>query len=388
MARFKRANQAKDNEQMTGNMQDYAYVTGTGEFADKNDRNFGQSASRSLYSNFANMTGTEMTKRDLLSSRLWYGVPQLTDEQLSMFDAAYTGHTFIFVVNVPKFMTSGIYKGTNMHQQIRNLKAVIERASTSFDGASEITVNAAQQDDGNSQKVDHVTSVTKDQSTISIGLHEFAGLPVKNALESWVTGIQDYKSGHGGYHGNLGIPGGWSIANHTMSILVVQVNPSWTVVQDAAYYYNMVPTSVPFDHFSWQKREYGIVQDLNISFTCNEERSPMIMHVAERFMNNRVLSMVETSVFNQNQFVQDTFMAGEDKTLEVSGRESMLKSGVGEDTILDKYQFNIGVDSTDTDGGDIGKAYTSEFNNVITSGTKVNQSSFKEEEMNYNKYGK
>lgn len=307
--------------------------SGSAREANDGNPNWGADAKRSVYNAFVSQTGKEVSGRNLLTSRLWHGVPQLSEEQMSMFEAAYTGHTFIFVVNVPKFMTTGIYKDTNMHYAMKNLKAVIERASTGFSGASNITAQNQDQEDGNGRKVSHIVNVTKEQNNVSIRLHEFAGLPVKNAIELWLTGIYDYRSQHGNYHGNLGIAGGWQLANHSMSMLVVQVTPDWTTIQDAAYYYNMVPTEVPFDHFNWTKGEQTIVDDYDIEFYANEERSPAVMYAAEKYMNNRVLSMVATSVYNSRQFVVNNFgdypYAG-------------FKANIGEQsTIIDNTQYNM-----------------------------------------------
>lgn len=305
-----------------------------------NTANWGEGAKRSMYHASANQAGTSLSSRNLLTSRLWHGVPQLSDEQLSMFEAAYTGHTFIFVVNVPKFMTTGFYANKDMHYQMKNLKAVIERASTGFSGAQNIIANSADQDDGNGRKVSHIVNVTKEQGNISLRLHEFAGLPVKNACENWLTGIYDYRSQHGNYHGNLGIKGGWCLANHSMSILVVQVTPDWTTIQDAAYYYNMVPTEVPFQHFDWTKGEQTIVDDYDLEFFANEERSPAIMYAAEKYMNNRVLSMVATSVYNSRQFVVHDFDSqasdGFAANLQEYGANTPNAS-----TIIDKKQYNM-----------------------------------------------
>lgn len=308
--------------------------------------NWGEQASRSLYSVMANHSDNRLASRSLINSRLWHGVPQLTTEQMNMFEAAYTGHTFIFITEMPKFMTSGIFLNTNLHYQAKNLKAIIERASTSFDGASNIEVDAVEMNNGNSRKISHIAGVHKDQNPVSLTLHEFAGLPVKNALEAWVTGVFDYRSEHGHYFGNLGIPGGWCLANHTMAMLVVQVDPSWQTIQDAAYYYNMFPQDVPFDNFNWRKGEHELIDNLQITFIANEERSPMIMYAAERYMNNRILSMVGTSVYNSRQFVVDDFYNGEIP----KDYEGFLQNINRHDDdhpnnhpILDKQQYNIQV---------------------------------------------
>lgn len=330
-----------------GNRETYAYRTKfySAEPSDKDTPNWGQQAQRSIYNVFANQVDDQIKGRDLLHSRLWHGVPQLSSEQMEMFEAAYTGHQFIFVVDMPKFMTNGIYKNKNLHYQARNLKAVIERASTGFSGPSNITADFGDVNDGNGRKLSHVTAITKEQNDITLRLHEFAGLPVKNALESWMTGTYDYKSEHGHYFGNLGIPGGWCLANHTASILVVQVDPSWQVIQDAAYYFNMFPTEVPFDHFEWTKGEHTIVDDYSITFRCNEERSPMIMYAAERYMNNRILSMVATSVYNSRQFVVDDF-APYTSPLDYDGFKSNITDktkAIDSTSIIDEKQYNIKI---------------------------------------------
>lgn len=313
-----------------------------GDEKPNSNSNWGKGASRSLYSVFSNGGGNEARNRDLLKSRLWKGVPQLSIDQLKAFEAAYTGHQFLFVIDVPKFMTTGIYADTNMHQHMKNLKAVIERASTGFSGMSPIQVNFDTMQDGNGRKMDYVTSVVKENQSVSIKLHEFRGLPVRNALEAWVTGIYDYRSEHGSYHGNLGIPGGWCAANHTMQLLVVQVDPSWTEIQDAAFYYNMVPEEVPFDMFSWTKGEHEIVPDYDISFRCNEERSPAVMYAAEKYMNARILTMVETSVFNSRQF--NVFG---DYNTEYINAQHTNEAG-GSDNIIDEHQYNIKITNTDS----------------------------------------
>lgn len=302
--------------------------------------NWGKGATRSVYSVFSNGSDNEATARDLLKSRLWKGVPQLTTEQLKAFEAAHTGHQFFFVVDMPKFMTQGIYGPkngvcTNMHQHAKNIKAIIERCCMGFNGPSDITADFDTVNDGNSRKIDHVTRVYKDQSDISLTLHEFAGLPLKNGIEAWLTGIFDYRSEHAHYHGNLGIPGGWCLANHSMSLLVVQTDPTWTVIQDAAYYFNMVPESVP-SNFDYTKGDHSIVADYQLNFKCNEERSPAIMYAAEKYMNARILSLVETSVFNSRQFVASTFESG---TLARTGFDDETKSD-GSAYILDRTEYN------------------------------------------------
>ena len=102
----------------------------------------------------------------------------------------------------------------------------------------------------------------------------------------------------------------------------------------------MVPTEVPFEHFEWTKGEQTIVDDYSINFRCNEERSPMITYAAERYMNNRVLSMVATSVYNSRQFVANDFM-DEKTSYEMESFNSYLEDGNFE--YFDPEQYNISI---------------------------------------------
>ena len=144
--------------------------------------NWGAGASRSVYNVFTNSGDNDARQRDLLSSRLWKGVPQLSEEMIRAFEAAYTGHTFIFITTMPRFMTQGIYADTNMHQHAKNIKSIIENASTGFSGPSNMVMEFGEQQDGNGRKLSHPTRVTKEQTDVTIRLHEFAGLPLKNGI--------------------------------------------------------------------------------------------------------------------------------------------------------------------------------------------------------------
>lgn len=259
-------------------------------------------AGNGIYNAFNDPIGSLASRRSLINSRLWHGVPQLTEEQMRLFEAAYSGHQFFFVTKLPAFMTTGIYKpGTNVNTHAQNLKAIIERCCKGFNGASSISINDAEQTDGNNgNKITHISGVRKEQSDISLELHEFAGLPLKNALETWLTGVFDIRSQHGNYLGNLGIDGGWCLANHTMSMLVVQVDPSWTEIQEAAYYCNMVPSEVDFSFFQYTKGNSEIVEHGAVNFNCNEIRCEQVNEAAIALMNNRILRYVQDTVYNTN----------------------------------------------------------------------------------------
>lgn len=268
---------------------------------------WGSGASPSLYNVNNDLSTTKLDGRKLSNSRLWFGVPQLSDDQIRMFEAAYTGHQFIFITMVPKFMSTGIYgNGSMPYEQIMTLKHFMEKMSTSISGMPQISAEEQTMKNGSS-KLSFITNVTEEVSTINVTVHDVAGLPIKNSIELWLKGTIDPKSKHGNYLGNLGIDGGWCLANHTMSMLVVNTDPSWTVVQDAAFAYNMWPTEKDNDILNWSKGEYGIVDNVQVAFNCNLERSPRVNDIAVQYMNTRILQFAKTSVFNSREFQVSEF---------------------------------------------------------------------------------
>lgn len=223
-------------------------------------------------------------------SRLWQGVPDMTTANIRAFDPAYQGHTFLFVTGTPVFLEAAYDTTGTGAQHMTNLTTLIQEASTGFSGQNNKVVNFVEQTDGYSnRKMSHPTSVTKDIDEITVKLHEFKGLVLKNAIEYWVDGIYDEKSQVAHYYGAISTLE-FSIANHTMSMLTVQVDPSWLEIQDSAWYHNMIPVEVGFEHFGWEKGQVNIVEDFDLRFKANEERGPLITEAAIAYMNSEILA--------------------------------------------------------------------------------------------------
>lgn len=236
--------------------------------------------------------------RDLSTASLWKGANYLKHGNQSEIDPAYSGHTFLFPTHGASFM---IAAGGTHKTHMANIMNLIRNASTAFSGQNSKMVNFGEVVDGfANRKVQHPVSVTKECDQITIKLHEFQGLVLKSALEDWIDGILDEKVQRSHYWGqstNLK----YSIQNHSMGVLVVQTDPTWTIIQEAAWYYNMVPSEVQFDFFNFTKGQIDIVDDYDLVFRCNEERSPAVRAAAEAYMNAFILNELSTS-FDRYKF--------------------------------------------------------------------------------------
>lgn len=247
-----------------------------------------------MSNNTASWTGV----RDLSTASLWKGATYLKHGNQSEIDPAYTGHTFIFPTHGANFM---IQAGGDHAKHMKNLMNIIRNSSTGFNGQNSKQVGFSEITDGfASRKVQHPVTVTKECDQINIKLHEFNGLVVKNALEDWLDGMLDEKVQRSHYWGKAGTLR-YSIQNHSMGVLVVQTDPSWLIIQEAAWYYNMVPKEVNFDFFSFTKGTIELVEDYDLAFTCNEERSDAVRLIAESYMNTYILSQLDQS-FDRHKF--------------------------------------------------------------------------------------
>lgn len=244
------------------------------------------------------ITASWVGTRDLSTASLWRGANYLKHGNQSEIDPAYSGHTFLFPTHGAAFM---IAAGGSHKTHMENIMNLIRNASTAFSGQNSKVVAFDEVVDGfANRKVQHPVSVTKECDQITIKLHEFQGLVLKNALEDWIDGMLDEKVQRSHYWGQSKSLK-YSIQNHSMGVLVVQTDPSWTIIQEAAWYYNMVPAEVAFDFFSYTKGQINLVEDYDLVFRCNEERSAAINAAAEAYMNAFILNELSTS-FDRHNF--------------------------------------------------------------------------------------
>jgi hypothetical protein len=266
-----------------------------------------------------------MSLNDISSSRLWAGVPDWALKNINMYDPAFQGHTFLFVTHMPQFMkelsVNALPKYSTLaasaKSHIGNLQGLIERASTAFNGTSAKTVNFAEQTDGYSdRKLNSPVSVTKDIDEVTIRMHEFKGLVLKHAIEFWVDGMFDIKSKHASYYGLIqDAILEFSLQNHTMGVLVVQTDPGWLNVQEAAWFQNMIPVEVPFESFHWEKGDNKIIDDYDCRFKCNEERSDVIDAAAVSYMQTRIVDNINTKYFDRYLYDPSISKAAVDETI-------------------------------------------------------------------------
>jgi len=194
---------------------------------------------------------------------LWAGVSKVSENLLKSFDPNYTGYVHIFVTRTPVIFDR-FYP-----EYAKNFKAVLERASTSFTGIPELTMNFQDQTHGFAdRKVPHATYSDFNFDQASIRCLEFKGLPVYSMINEWLENMSDPISKIADYKGRAAeLPGGYSLANHTCSFIAVTTDPTMTLINGRAHYItSAMPVSMTNEHFHWNSGEIAITEGYDLAF--------------------------------------------------------------------------------------------------------------------------
>ena len=254
---------------------------------------------RTLQSNIKN-NSTDMT-----GYSLFLGGLNVKRAALEQYNVLKTGKGRIFLTKMPYFMKE------LMKESTKNFKHVIEYGFMDIQGIQDLTMEFDSITGGYAGRTFEIPTILKDETNeITIKVLEFAGSPMREYLEMWMTGVSDPNSGFTHYHG-LAIPqpdanGNFqkakvevSQANHTMEAFYVMTDQTGFNIEFACMLCNMFPKSSARNHFNQTSGEMAHVE-LEIAFTCTMYTSPDINAVAQLLLNKyRVL-------YNYLDFKSDT----------------------------------------------------------------------------------
>ena len=136
---------------------------------------------------------------------------------------------------------------------------------------------------GNSFK--QVTNMKDEFDTFTMKVYELQGSPYREAIEYWLTGIRDPKSGWATYHGQIQQDGmTYSAANHSGELIYIATDPSGMKVEYACIVANVIPTKVPKSHLNLTHGEHQMVQ-MDLEFTGVKYESWWITKKAQEILD-------------------------------------------------------------------------------------------------------
>ena len=121
---------------------------------------------------------------------LFLGGLNATQKSLEMYDPLKTGYARIFFIKMPVFMEK------IMPSETKRFRHLLEYGFTSIQGLGDTELNMEQITGGYAGRSMDVGTVSQDSTNeITLNLYEFAGSPVREYLDMWITGISDPYTG-------------------------------------------------------------------------------------------------------------------------------------------------------------------------------------------------
>lgn len=206
----------------------------------------------------------------------------VTHQNLDQFTPYIKGVSRIFLHKPPQFMSDKYEDMTS------RFKTYLETAFTSVDGIGDISVDFNEFEGGFAgQKFSTVAMARDDTDTITIQMYELTGSPIREYLDTWVTGVRDPRSGIAHYHGLISERGAdyYSEKNHTAEMFYVNLDPTAQVIEYCCMFAHMFPTRVPKSHLNYQSGERGNAQ-IECEFRTEKFESPAINNIGAWYIQN------------------------------------------------------------------------------------------------------
>lgn len=215
----------------------------------------------------------------------------VTNQKLDQFTPYIQGVSRIFVYTPPAFMDKQFTDKT------ANFRKYMETGYTRIDGIGDISVDFVDFEGGFAgQRFSNVSLSRDETDSVTISVYEQTGSPVREYIETWITGTRDYRSGIAHYHGGLASKGGgtvdggleYSEKNHTAEFIYMTLDPTGKTIEYSCMFAHAFPTKVSKSHLNYEKgNRDNVLMDLEFKVTKYE--SPAINQVAIWYLQNSVV---------------------------------------------------------------------------------------------------
>ena len=218
-----------------------------------------------------------------------------THQNLNQFTPYIPGVARIWMYKVPHYMNEIFPSKTH------NFKTFVEAGYTSVQGINDLSVDFTDFNGGfANQTFSTVASVTDGTNEISISMYELTGSPIREYLDTWVTGVRDPRSGIAHYHGAIREGRvSYGEINHSCEFVFADMDPTGMDLEYACLLAHGFPMSVPKGHLNYTSGERQGVQ-MDCSFKVTKYESSAINQVGAWYL---AASTVEYNYLNFNPHI-------------------------------------------------------------------------------------
>lgn len=225
-------------------------------------------------------SGIKQNTKDYSNFSYFLGGIDVTQQNLEQFTPYIQGVSRIFLHQAPIFMEKQYKAETD------RFRSMIETGYTRIDGIGDISVDFVDFEGGfNGDKFSNVSTARDDTDTITISLYEQTGSPIREYLDTWVTGTRDIRTGVAHYHGALTDHNTVRYGEkfHTAEFIYITMDPTAQEIEYACMFAHAFPTKVPKSHLNYEKGNRDNVQ-LDLEFKCTKYESPAINEIAQWYL--------------------------------------------------------------------------------------------------------
>ena len=167
----------------------------------------------------------------------------------------------------------------------KRFKHLIELGFTGIDGIADTTMETEELTGGYAGNKFQIPNVVKDETdSLTIKTYEFSGSPIREFIDTWMTGISDPLTGLSHYHGQISPECQFKASNHVMECIIVNTDPTGMDIEYCAMFSNLMPKKVAKSHFNFEPGSHAAVS-LDLEFTATRYESPQINEIGSALLN-------------------------------------------------------------------------------------------------------
>lgn len=209
----------------------------------------------------------------------------VTQKNLDSLTPYVPGISRLFMHTVPAFMDKMFPDVTEA------FKSYFETGYKSVTGIGNLTADPLTYEGGwAGQSFSNISAVKDDTDEITITLYEQTGSPVREFIETWMTGMRDPQSGVAHYHGAFDEFEDFEYGekNHTAEFIFVDLDPTARYIEYACLFAHCWPTRIDKSHLDYESGSHNEVA-LNIPFKVTKYEGRYVNDLAWYYLSQQKL---------------------------------------------------------------------------------------------------